>query len=377
MKQLLLSALLIIPLLSLTACDEEEKQAEPQIKAVKTMVVGGVNGVNMRTLSGVVQTADESDLSFRVSGRVTKVNVERGDSVKQGDVLAKLEQKDYTLAVNAAKAKLQSARSELTKAKQENTRQQNLLKQGFVSKAAAEKAAAAFAGAQSKVALVKTDVQTAEDNLERTILTSPFDGKIAAKEIEAFREVAAGETIFVLQGSDGLEVETRVPETMVGKLKQGSAAQVSFPTLEGAEVAAMITQIGARSESGNAFPMTLRLNPTEADIRPGITAEVKVGITRGDTPNGDRVLIPTSAVDLRFFETIGASEAKVFVVDNETNTLKLVTVTVEDVRENELEVGEGLNAGDRLVVAGVAFLNEGQQVKLWEPQYSIPATLGK
>lgn len=333
--------------------------------------------MNTRTLSGVVQTADESELSFRVSGRITEVQVKRGDAVERGDVLAKLERKEYTLAVNAAKAKLQSARSELTKARQENTRQQNLLKDNFVSKAAAEKAAATYQDALGKVGVARTDLQTSEDNLERTILRAPFDGTIATREIEAFREVVAGETAFLLQGSEGLEVETLVPETMIRKIEHGGNASITFPTLEGVEVAATIAQIGARSESGNAFPVTLRLEPTEADIRPGMTAQARISLHSDNTQSAASVLVPTSAMDLRFFDEIGKSEGKVFVVDPQTSTLKLVTVTVKDVRGNELEVADGLNAGDRVVVAGVSFLNEGQEVKLWEPRYSIPATLGK
>jgi multidrug efflux pump subunit AcrA (membrane-fusion protein) len=70
-------------------------------------------------------------------------------------------------------------------------------------------------------------------------------------------------------------------------------------------------------------------------------------------------------------------EAKVFVFNAHTSTLELVIVKVENIRGNELEVSGGLKPGDRVVVAGVAFLNDGQKVKLWNPQYSIPATLGK
>lgn len=368
--------MLPILLMLLTSCTDEETKAEAHIKSVKTMIVENVDGNNTRIFSGVVQTANESDISFRVSGRIIDIMVERGDVVNKGDILAKLEQKDFVIALNAANAKFQSARSELTQARQENVRQQNLLKENYVSQAAAEKSIAAFQDAQSKVIVAETDVQTAEDNLERTILIAPFSGKIADKDIEVFQEVIAGETIFVLQGSDGLEVETRVPETIVRMLKQGDPAQVSFPTLKGVEVAATITQIGARSESGNAFPMILRLAPSDADIRPGISAELKIGLRKGQ-PNSQRVLIPTSAVDLRFFKTIDRLEAKVFVYDPVTSKLKLVKVKVEDIRDNELEVSGGLKLGDHVVVAGVAFLNEGQQVKLWDPEYSLPATLGK
>ena len=376
MKHLFPSTLLIIPLLSLSACNGEEKEITAQAKAVKTIVVGGVDGMKTRKLSGVVQAADESELSFRVSGRITEVKVERGDAVERGDVLARLEQKDYVLSVNSAKAKLQSAHSELTTAKQENSRQQNLLKENFVSKAAAEQAQAAYQNALSKVEVAKTDLQTAEANLERTILHAPFAGKISAKEIEAFGEIKIGETAFLLQGSDGLEVEILVPETIIREIEQGGAAVVTFPTLQGVNTAATITQIGARSESGNAFPVTLRLAAGNADIRPGMTADAAIAID--NAKSGIAFLIPTSAVAIRFFDRqTDLEQSHVFVVDSASSTLKLKRIAVSGVRGNQLEITSGLSAGDRIVVAGVPFLSEGQKVKLWEPQYSIPATLGK
>ncbi len=372
-----LITVLALPLLFLSACKEEIKEVAPQIKAVKTIVVGEADGVNTRTLSGAVQAAQTSDLSFRVSGRVTGIKVNVGDTVKKGDVLAALEQKDYKRALSTAKANVQSAESEVLKTKEENIRQQKLLERGFVSKAGAQKADTEYEEALGKVKVAATKLQIAKDNLSRTILRAPFDGKIATKEIDNLGEVQAGEAIFLLQGAEGLEVEILVPETLIRALKQDDKATLSFPTLEGVSVDATITQIATRSQSGNAFPVTLTLVKSKADIRPGMTAEVALSITNGG--NGG-LLIPTSAVDLRFFDkqTGNANEeSHVFVVDAAQSTLKLTKVRVSDVRGNQLEVLGGLNAGDRVVIAGVSFLSEGQKVKLWEPQYAIPATLRK
>ncbi len=108
MEKLLVS---IIPVLLLIACDQAVETPEEQpVRAVKTLVISEASKANSRQISGVVKTADESELSFRVGGRVTSVKVKRGSSVTKGQVLATLQTTEYKLALKEAKANLASDR---------------------------------------------------------------------------------------------------------------------------------------------------------------------------------------------------------------------------------------------------------------------------
>ena len=360
---------------TLLGCGPQAEQNEI-IRSVKTIKITKVSETNTRTFAGVVKTADESELSFRVSGRVKRVAVKQGARIKKGQVLAALDQKDYKLAVRSAKAKLKGHQAETAEKKENARRQKNLAVKNFVSQAAVEKAEAAYQTALSNVNIAQTDLQNAEDDLERTILRAPFSGRIGARHIEPFTQVQAGTKVFDLQGGQGFKVEVLIPETLIRDINYGDPVEVTFPTFKGVRVNGVISEIGAQAKSGNAYPVKANLAKTKRDLRAGMTAELSVR-TRRDA-KVPVYLIPITAVDLRFVDTnIAGAQTPVFVYDEKTSTLSLRRVSVIDVRENDFEVIDGLKEGDIIVTAGVSFLSEGQKVKLWKPQYTLPVNLDR
>ena len=171
---------ILVPMLLLIACDQAVETPEDNpVRAVKTLVISEASKANSRQISGVVKTANESELSFRVGGRVASVNVKRGSSVTKGQVLATLEKREYHLSLKEAQANLESARADLAEKKEAFRRQQNLKKKDFVSQAAVDKAQAAFQNTINSATIAQTHLKTAQNNLEDTTLRAPFSGKIA------------------------------------------------------------------------------------------------------------------------------------------------------------------------------------------------------
>lgn len=165
-----------------------------------------------------------------------------------------------------------------------------------------------------------------------------------------------------------------MPETLIRDVSYGDGVSVRFPTLKNVEINGIVSTIGAKAESGNAFPVKVELVESPADIRPGMTAQVIFYF--GESVDVPVYLIPVSALDTRIPIEQGKrveGQVPVFVVNNDTAEKRLVTV--RDIRGNDLEVVEGLATGDQLIVAGVPFIEEGQKVKLWEPAYNLPATI--
>lgn len=368
--------ILMMPLLLLTACKEEVSITQTPTKAVKTITVSEDSKSNSRQISGVVKTYGESILSFRVGGRVASVNANIGDKVTKGQILAKLEQKEFSLAVQSAKAELASAKANLLQQSDNLKRQQNLKKKDFVAQSAVDQAQASFSAAKSSVDVANAKLKNSQNNLSDTTLKAPFDGSIASRSIEPFVEVVAGREIFNLQNEDGFKVEVLMPETLIGDINQGDSVSVAFPTLTDTTIKGNISEIGAKAETGNAFPISIDLAEKAEGVRSGMTAQVSFNF--GVDNEVSVYLIPVSALDVRVPKQANATvkgQASIFTFNQEKGIAEKRKVKIRDIRVNEFEVVEGLSDGDMVIVAGVPFLSDGQKIKKWEPTYNAPATI--
>jgi multidrug efflux system membrane fusion protein len=371
-----LFCILIIP--TIIACNKAtEELAPPPVRAVKTLVISEASRANSRQISGVVKTSKESELSFRVGGRVTSVNVKAGTSVTKGMVLATLDTKSYKLSTKEAQARLSNTRSNFKEKKDSLDRQNSLFEQGFVARVEVDKAQAAFNSASSEVKIAKTQLKLNQNDQGDTVLRAPFSGKIAKRMVDPFVVVSSGNPVFILQSGASKNIEALIPETLIRELSYGDVVRVSFPTLKNTNVGGTVIEIGARAESGNAFPVKIKLGKTSADIRAGMTAQVTFNFGQSNSPSV--FLIPVSAIDMRVPETPDGDpnqkSAPVFIFNKEKQIAEKRVVQIRDVRGNKLEVVNGLKAGDVLIVAGAPFLTEGQKVKLWQPTNNLPAKL--
>lgn len=346
----------------------------PTIRAVKTLTISEAAETNSRRIAGVSKSTAEGQLSFRVSGRVATVRVDAGDEVAKGQILATLETTDYELSLQTALADLASARADLTEKSDALKRQQNLKEKEFVAQAKVDQAQAAYSTARSKVDAAVAALENAENDLKNTTLAAPFDGAVVSRSVEAFTEVTAGQTIFEIQNKGLFKIEVMLPETLLQDVNFGDPVWVSFPSLKGITVDATVSQIGAKAENGNAFPVEVELVSNPENLKSGMTAEVTFRF--GKTGDAPVYLIPVSALDVRIpLEGSEARDGKASVFVFNDGVVERRIVIIQDIRGNEFEVVDGLKAGDRVIVAGVPFLNEGLQVKVWEPDYNSPATI--
>jgi membrane fusion protein, multidrug efflux system len=362
----------------LQGCKQEEAPPET-LQAVKYDVLSRKGNIRSRILSGVVKSADESDLSFRVGGLLQEITVTEGQFVEKGTVLAILDPQDYKLNVDEKRAEVSSAAATLTERKENIRRKKILLKDGFSTQAIVQEAEAAYQNALQSLDIAETRLEDAETQLERTELKAPFSGTVAKRLSVIFKEVEPGQKIFRFQSQNGLEVQVMVPETLIGEVDKKERISATFPTLKGVKVFGEVSEIGAVAEDGNAYKVILTLHNTEnLDIRSGMTANIQ--FTLDDNVEKQVFVIPMSAIDLRYFDKkLGElnEQATVYVFDKNTSTLKIKRIETREIIGNKVEVVSGLEDGDILITAGVSFLNEGQKVTLWKPQYSLPATLDK
>ena len=318
----------------------------------------------MRQFSGVVEAADRSSIGFEVSGNVREVRVDVGDKITKGQVLAVLDKRTYNIDVKSAEAELGRAEVQLADKRNDLDRFQRINKQdpGAVSQASLDQSQAAVDGARKQVQFRKSQLKLAQRDLEKTVLRAPFDGVIANRYIDAFNEVARGQKCFDVFENTGMEVAVSIPEDAIDDIRMEQDGEIRFSVIADRTYQGRVTEISKVAGTANAFPIKLTVEDPDQRIRPGMTARVTL-LLAGDDQKA-AYLIPISAVAQRGESKKGF----VFTYDPQTSTVKQSKIEASSVRGNSVLITEGVKDGDIIAVAGVSFLEDGQEVKLMKQQ---------
>jgi len=357
-------ALILGSTATLSGCKKkEEPKAKEIIRSIKTFTVKKRASGQVRKFSGSIQASDVTPLSFRISGLVQKVNVKFGDSVKKGQILAVLDETPLILKVKEKSGELQKTIAIVNERKINLKRQKKLLDDGITSRTVFDSAKSDFETSRSSVDVAEATLRLAKRDLSYTVLRSPYSGNVAKRIVEPFQEIRRGQAIFEIQRGGSLEVATSIPETLIRFVSKGKRVMVSFPSQGNLSVSGQIIKISTKSESANTFPVNIKLFNPPKTLRPGMTAET---IFHFDPHKGQTAfLVPLSA----YLEQ--ASDKKsgyFFVYDPKSSTVKKTLIRGRNIRDNFIEIYEGIKAGDIIVVAGVHFLRDGQKVKLLSNQ---------
>jgi len=359
-----LAVMLAGAVLLLSACGEEEQAAPPPPKTVDWMVLEDGSKVTRRQLSGVLQPAETARVSFEVSGKVEDVFFDLGQSFRKDDVLAALDSRTYQLTVEQRRGELSESQARLVEAENDFKRKEDLVRDGAVSKSQFDISKSQYQTARDQVAIARSRLEIAQEDLDDTKILAPYDGTIAARHIEPSQRVNAGAPAFDIQGIGALEVSMSVPESLVGRIAVGQNALIEFPALQDkTQVDASIIEIGTQANNANAFPVTLTLKKQFERLRPGMTAEVSLVLTPKDGI-GKNSLHGLFRVPVTAFHAADDQSHYVLKIDEETKTLSRIPVTIREATAQHAFVEAPLEAGDKIVRAGLSFLREGQDVRL-------------
>ncbi|MBL6785101.1 MAG: efflux RND transporter periplasmic adaptor subunit [Rickettsiales bacterium] len=363
----------IILLNVLIACEDDsnKKTKEPLVKAVKLFTAEVNKNSNIRNISGIIAAQEESELSFRVNGRVEHLYVKKGDKVSKGQELATLNQNEYTTALSSAAGAYENAKSNMATQEKNYKRQKKLADQQLISKAEMESSEQAYNKAAGDLKIQEAALNDAKQKYSDTKLIAPFNGTISDVKIDNFAEIKIGETIFNLESHDKFEINLLVPETMINNIKIDDPVEIKIPSIA-QKFSGKVSEIGAKAETSNAFEVVVNI-PTESDIlKAGMTAIVTFEHKISDAPI---FLIPNTALDLRFFDkkTQQASIYKYIADPNnkDQGELKLTKISIIEIKGNMLIISDGISANDQIVIAGVSFLSNGQKVKPWNEDSKI------
>jgi RND family efflux transporter MFP subunit len=342
---------------ALTACKKEPEFVEV-VRAIKTITVKKQDTEKIFKFSGQVTAVDSSGLSFEVAGQVASVEVDIGNRVKEGQVLAVLDPETYQLELDAVTAELKRARDSVTKTKAEYERQKRIFEEGAGAEKFVEVAEFDYKAAASAVSFVMSKLDMAKRNLRKTKLLSPYEGTIAWRAVEPNEEVLAGQKILEINATGKMQVELAIPETTVDLIQIDDATTVTYPTLPGETEKGRITEIGSAAVKASAFPVKVELIAPNEKVKPGMTAEVNFVIKDENRKPG--YLVPFQAL----LPATEANRGFAFVYDAETSTVKKTPVHARGTEQKQAIVDDGLEEGDIIAVAGVSFLADGMKVKL-------------
>ena len=227
-----------------------------------------------QALAGVVKARIESDLAFRVGGKLAARLVDAGAFVREGDALARLDDTDFRLQLEEAEAEQSSTKAALVQAEAEERRQTTLSKQGWAANADFDKVRAA--ADQARAAAVRADraVALARNAIDYATLRADADGVISAVVAEPGQVVAPGAPIVRLAHTDEREAAVSVPETLLDRVR-AEPARVEFWALPGVSVTAKLRELSPTSDPATrTYPARFSLVDAPADVRLGMSLTV-------------------------------------------------------------------------------------------------------
>lgn len=345
----------------LSGCGKEPPEKIDSIRPVRAMKVADFEGVSKRSFPGRAEATQVVDLAFRVSGPLISRPVNVGDEVSKGDVIARIDPRDFEADLRRAEGNLERARANQQRAQSDYERVSRIQETDpqAISQAAVDQSVEALAVAKADIVAFEAAADAARDAVKDTELTAPFDGTIVAIYVENFQNVRQKQMIARLLDKSKIEFTLNVPESLISMVPYVEDIRVNFDAFPGREVEAVVKEVGAEaSETTRTFPVTLIMEqPEGATVLPGMAGRAR-GMARPPEENDVRIVVPVSAV-------FSPEENRGFVwmIDESGNTVSRQEVALESLGNAGFVIRDGLKPGDMIAIAGVNFLKEGQQVR--------------
>lgn len=335
--------------LALAACGEVEPPPEP----ARPVLVAQPQPAAPAAFSfaGEVRARHETPLAFRVGGKVLRREVENGDHVRAGQLLAKLDPQDLGLAVDAAAARLAASVADARLAQVEFERMEQLFERQLVSRSLFDARQAALEAARSQQAQALAALDSARLQAEHAELRAPAAGVVAQVRVEAGQVVAPGQVLFVVAETGDREVAIALPELDQSRFAVGTAVEVELWVRPGQRLPGRLREISPAADPATrtyAARVALQL-PAGRSVELGQSARVYIG----------NDAVPSLAVPLSAVTELDGRPA-LWLLNPDRRSARLAPVELGPYGEREVPVLSGLGENDWVVIAGVHLLREGQ-----------------
>jgi len=402
---------------------EQDKKVIIRPVKVKTIRIGGVSS-SQNTFSGIAKGLQESVLSFRVPGVVEQLNFEVGHHVKSGQVAAVLDDRDFKIQVQNISSQLKAGQAQLRQLKKgaraedirilenqirnaksaagstktgldtankEFQRISQLYSKQIASKSQYDQAQNTLVQAKSQLEQARQNVVSAEKELEKaraggreeevdaqqaqirsirsnleqakaslndTRLNIPYDGVISKKYISSYEQVGAGNPIYSVVDISKVEIQISIPEVLISNLSNDQPITVKFLNFPGKIFKGKITKMGISADPQTlTFPVFVEIENRSKTILPGMSANVSLKIA------GQGSAYPLIPIHSILQDKVNQTRF-VWKFDAKNSVANKQIVSLGRLREQEVEVINGLRDGDIIIVAGVHRVTEGLTVRV-------------
>ncbi len=342
----------------LTGCTKElVPENVVAMPTVKIINVGAQTQTSIRQFPAEVEANKDTHLAFRVSGELTKFSVKAGNHVKKGQLLAQLDPTDFKIQLNDRQARFALAKAQYERAQQ-------LLEKQLTSQAE-------FDQAKANMLVSQSTLESSKVALNYTTLYAPYDGIIAKVFAENLQNVQAQQVVLDMQSLDTIDITIQVPEALIATINKDANYEpvVVFDFSPDVQHSIIIKEWDAQADLLTrtykiVFSMPM---PQNTNILPGMTGTVIVDLNKGLTDKASTkqtFRLPMAAVFSAEDLPLTDNNRYVWQVLDDM-LVKRLEVVVGEINSQGIEILSGLNGDEKIVGAGVHFIQPGMTVRAW------------
>ncbi|MFB3922969.1 MAG: efflux RND transporter periplasmic adaptor subunit [Terriglobia bacterium] len=362
---------LILSAVSLASCHHEEAYQKP-LTPVSVRTVEAYSGASGVRYSGNVEPHIEVTVAFKVGGYVEEIfqvrgvdrlvrNVQEGDAVSRGTVLARVRERDYAEKVNQAKAQVAQAEASAEKAGLDFDRASTLFASQSLTKPEYDAAKAQRDSASATLAGARAQLAEAETALADCSVRAPMNGIILKRAVELGSLVGPGTAAFTLADTNFVKVVFGVPDVVLPKVRRGQTLTVTTEALRGKEFHGQVTVLAPSADlRSRVFDVELLVDNSGGLLKPGMIAALELPAEPLRTPVP---AVPLAAI-IRPQGDANGYAAVVVEDQGDKQIARVRKIALGEAYGNTITVASGVRPGERVIVTGATVVSDGEQVRI-------------
>jgi len=365
----LLATVVVCPVIAAgcARAPQVEQTATP-VRAERVKPMSAERGVRY---SAQIVPVDQVSLSFKTSGYVLDLlqvrdeagrsrDLEKGDAVTAGALLARVEERDYRSKVSRAEAAVAQAGAQEEKASQDLARAETLFAAEALPKPDLDAARAAHRSAAAATAAARADLDVAKSSLEDTSLRAPRRGVVLERRIDRGALASPGTVVFVLGAVDSLKAVFGVPDAVVREMRLGMPLTATADAVVDRTFTGRVTTIApAADRETHLFSVEVTIPNAGGMLRPGMIATIQLDDRHEAAPAATTPSVPLTAI---VKDSTKDGAYAVFIVDGQSSQAKLRPITPGAIAGDGIQIASGLNAGEQVIVSGASRLRDGERI---------------